>query len=195
MRLYWAILCSVFGLCSAALGGPSQLVLKDLAGVPRHPLEPAEKLASVLIFYWHDCPVCNGYAPELDRIYAAHTNFAFYIVQVAPELSPEAAKEHARQYELRAPVLLDPQHRLVKLVRATVAPEAVVVGKHGEVLYRGRINDRYFALGKARPEATQNDLRDALDDIAAGRPVKETETEAVGCIIQSPGGGTEGKGK
>ena len=171
------------------------MAFKDLAGVPCHPLEPGEKLASVLIFYWHDCPVCNSYAPELNRLYAGRTNFAFYIAQVAPELTPEAAKEYARQYELRAPVLLDPQHRLVKLIKATVAPEAVVVGKHGEVLYRGRINDRYLALGKGRPEATQNDLRDALDAIAAGRPVKKKETEAVGCFIQSPGGGTEGKGK
>lgn len=186
MRLYWAILCCAFGLCSAALGGPSQLVFKDLAGVACHPLEPGEKLASVLIFYLHDCPVCNSYAPELNRMYAAHTNFAFYIVQVDPELTPEAAKEHARQYALRAPVLLDLQHRLVKLVKATVASEAVVVGKHGEVLYRGRINDRYLALGKGRPEATRNDLRDALDAIAAGRPVKTKETQAVGCFIQSP---------
>src|SRR5215831_4546243 len=124
MRPYWAILCCAIGLCSAAWGGPSQLAFKDLAGVRCHPLEPGEKLASVLIFYWHDCPVCNGYAAELNRIYAGHTNFAFYIVQVAPELTLEAAKEHARQYGLRAPVLLDPQHRLVKLVKATVAPEA-----------------------------------------------------------------------
>lgn len=184
MRLNWAILCCVFGLCSAALGGPSQSLFKDLSGVPRHPLAPGDKLASVLIFYLHDCPVCNSYAPELNRIWSGHTNFAFYIVQVDPELTPDAAKEHAQQYALRAPILLDPQHRLVKLVKATVAPEAVVVGKRGQVLYRGRIDDRNVALGKTRPEATQKDLCDALDAIAAGRPVKKKETQAVGCFIQ-----------
>ena len=68
--------------------------------------------------------------------------------------------------------MLDPQHRLVKLAKATVTPEAVVFGKNGEVLYRGRIDDQYAALGKKRAAATRHDLFDALDAITAGKPVK-----------------------
>ena len=70
--------------------------------VPRHPLEPADKAASVLFFYWQDCPISNGYAPEINRICASHTNFAFYIVQVDPDLTPAAAKEHAGNMICRA---------------------------------------------------------------------------------------------
>src|ERR1039457_757536 len=105
MRILCAIFCFAMGLCTAGSGESPGLVVADLDGVPRHPLDPAEKVASVLIFYWHDCPISNGYAPEINRICASHTNFAFYIVQVDPDLSPAAAREHARQYDLRAPVL------------------------------------------------------------------------------------------
>ncbi len=126
----------------------------------------------------------NGYAPELNRIAASHTNFAFYIVQVDPELTPAVARDHARQYHLSMPVLLDPKHQLVKLAHATVTPEAVVFGKHGEVLYRGRIDDTYAAFGKKRPSARQHDLIDALDAIPTGPPVKLKETKAIGCLIQ-----------
>ena len=184
MRIVCAIICFAAGLSIAGLGESSGPVFDDLEGVPRHPLDPAEKVASVLFFYCQDCPISNSYAPEINRICASHTNFAFYIVQVDSELTPAAARAHAREYDLRAPVLLDTQHRLVKLAKATVTPEAAVLGKNGQLLYRGRIDDLYAALGRKRGTATQHDLRAALDTITAGKKVKPRETKAVGCLIQ-----------
>ena len=187
MRIVCALICLPAGLCSAGPKAGPGLVFEDLAGVAHRPLDPGEKAGAVLFFYWHDCPICNGYVPEINRICANHTNFAFYIVQVDLDLAPAAAKQHARDYELRAPVLLDPQHRLVKLAKATVTPEAVVVGREGQTLYRGRIDDLYAALGKRRSAATKHDLNEALDAIARGGIVKAKETKAIGCIIQPRG--------
>ena len=99
-------------LASAAPATPDDPVVRDISGIPHHPLAPGQKMASVLIFYVQDCPICNNYAPEINRIAAAFTNFAFYIVQIDPDLKLEAAKRHARQYALRPPVLLDPGHDL-----------------------------------------------------------------------------------
>jgi peroxiredoxin len=184
MRIVLAVLCLVAELCAAGPNAAGELMFKDLDGREHHPLDPGEKAGSVLFFYWHDCPICNGYAPEINRICASRTNFTFYIVQVDPDLTPEAAKKHARDYDLRAPVLLDPQHRLVGLAKATVTPEAVVVGRDGQVRYRGRIDDLYPALGKRRAAATQHDLCAALDAVTAGKPVKKKETKALGCLIE-----------
>ena len=181
-------ICVAFGLAAAlassASDAPADFAFTDLDGVAHRPLEPGDRIASVLVFFWHDCPMSNAYAPELNRIAAAHTNFAFYIVQVDADLTVAAAKEHARTFALRPPVLLDPQHRLVKRVQAIATPEAVVVGKNGGVLYRGRIDDGYAALGKKRAAVTEHDLIDALDALAAGRPLKKTETRPPGCLIQ-----------
>lgn len=185
MRIFWVIVfCLMCGLSLAESEPFTRVVFKDLDGVPRRPLEPGNKVASVLVFYWQDCPISNSYAPELNRIAASHTNFAFYIVQVDPELRRAAAREHARKFDLHLPVLLDPHHRLVKLARATVTPEAVVIGRDKQILYRGRIDDRYAALEKMRSAATKHDLIEALDTLAAGKPLKKTETTAIGCVIQ-----------
>ena len=81
MRYLCAIFCLTARLCLGAPEAASELVFKDLHDLPRHPLEPADKDASVLIFFWQDCPVSNGYVPELNRIAASHTNCSFYIVQ------------------------------------------------------------------------------------------------------------------
>jgi len=148
MRFVFAMLCLAAALCRAGTGDLSGLVFQDLNGVTRHPLEPTNKAASILIFYWHDCPVCNSYAPEINRICSSYTNFAFYIVQIDPDLNAIEARRHAQEYALQAPVLLDPRHRLVKVAKATVTPEAVIFGKAGEVLYRGRIDGLSAALGQ-----------------------------------------------
>ncbi len=155
---------------------------EDLSGTLRHPLDAGTKAGSVLIFYWHDCPICNSYAPEINRLAAAYTNFAFYIIQVDPDLTPDAARLHARQYDLHPPVILDRRHTLVRLANATVAPEAVVYGQSGDVLYRGRIDNLYAGLNQRRAEATERDLRQALDAIAAGHPVTK-QPPAMGCLI------------
>src|SRR5690349_16742999 len=99
-------------LASGAPATPDDSAVRDISGVAHHPFVPGEKMGSVLIFFLQDCPICNSYAPEINRIAATFTNFAFYIVQVDPDLKPEAAKRHARQYALRPPVLLDPGHDL-----------------------------------------------------------------------------------
>ena len=68
-------------------------------------------------------------------------------------------------------------------VHASVTPQAVVMGKNGELLYSGRIDDLYTALGKKRGTATQRDLREALDAITAGKRLKKRATTAIGCLI------------
>jgi mono/diheme cytochrome c family protein len=179
-----AVICFLLSLCGtvAARAEGSPAGFADLSGAIQHPLEAGTNAGSVLIFYWHDCPICNSYAPEINRLSAHYTNFAFYIVQVDPDLTPAAAKVHARQFDLRPRVLLDGRHRLVRLAKATVAPEAVVFGKDGDVAYRGRIDNLYADLNKRRAEATEHYLRAALDAIAGGRPVT-SQPPAMGCLI------------
>jgi hypothetical protein len=186
----WAMLSMAFlfvtgSVCLAGPERPADLVFTDLNGITHHPLNAGDKAGSVLIFYWQDCPISNSYAPELNRIAAAHTNFAFYIVQVDPELTASAAREHARKYDLHEPVLLDPSHVLVKFAKAKVTPEAVVIGKDGKVAYRGRIDDRYVANETMRATATQHDLIDAMEAVASGKALVHTETKAIGCVIQN----------
>jgi peroxiredoxin len=183
MQVLPALLLSALWLGGGATACAQGEPVRDVTGTMQQPLEAADKTGTVLIFYWHDCPICNSYAPEINRLCAAHTNFAFYIVQVDPDLTPAAAQKHAKDFALRPPVLLDGKHRLVKLAGATTTPEAVVFGKNKTVLYRGRIDNLYPSLSQRRAEATERDLQDALDAITAGKPVK-AQQPAMGCTIQ-----------
>ena len=146
---------------------------------------PNDLRAVALIFVLPDCPIANSYAAEYSRL---NTEFSsrgipLVVVYVDPELSTAQMHEHARQYLLNCPVLLDPRQVWVDRAGATKTPEAAVFGLDGKLLYRGRIDDRYVGVGKSRTAATSHDLRNAFESILAGQPVAQRITEAIGCHI------------
>jgi thiol-disulfide isomerase/thioredoxin len=158
---------------------------RDLESKQQTPLVVDGAKAHVLFFVTTDCPIANAYAPEINALVKdyAEQPVRFYAVQVDPDLKPEAARKHAREFSLRLPVVLDSEHKLVSATGATRTPEAVVLVPGGKVAYRGRIDDRFPGLGKKRQAPTQRDLRDALSAVLAGKAVPVPRTEAVGCSI------------
>ncbi len=167
------------------------LKIKDLRGREHAPfnldgLDGAR--ASVFIFLTHDCPISNRYAPEIQRIARDYQNrqIRFYLVYVDPSAGFKEIETHLREYGLSDIIAIqDGKHLLVKSTGVTITPEAVVVGEQGKILYRGRIDNLYVALGKPRRQVTQHELRDALDAILNGREVAVPRSKAIGCFISS----------
>lgn len=149
------------------------------------PLKTDAKLV-VLVFISSECPISNKLAPELERLSRkfSNTEVAFNLVYPNTSDTEERVAEHRREYHLTANFVRDPKHELVKAAGATVTPEAAVFNAKRELVYRGRVNDRFLALGKDRPQATRNDLEDAINALLAGKKPKHARTEAVGCLIQ-----------
>ena len=158
----------------------------DLDDNPVVPFE-SDATATVLIFIQTDCPTSNRYAPTIARL---HDHFApqgttFWFVYPDRNEAPDAIRRHRQEYNLKGQVARDIHHTLVKRVGATVTPEAVVFGSRGNIIYRGRIDDRYTALDQARPQATQHDLALALAAALAGRTPDNSDARAIGCNIAS----------
>jgi thiol-disulfide isomerase/thioredoxin len=168
-----------------ASASPPPTPIPDVDGKFQEPLKVAGDKAHVLFFLTHDCPISNGYAPEIASIVKQYADkgVRFYAVHVDPDCTAEVARKHAREFGLPCPVLLDPKHQLVKATGVTITPEVAVLTPDGKVAYRGRIDDQYPGLGKKRIAPAERDLRQALDAILAGKPVKVARTEAVGCSI------------
>lgn len=167
--------------CSSPTAKPG--LVADIQG-RQHALFGAEgKQGTVLIFIERECPIANSYAPEINRIVRDYSSFAFYLIQVDPDLTLSDARKHATEYALQAPVVIDRRHNLAKLAGAQVTPEAAVFSSSGSLLYLGRIDDKFAGFGKSRVEATQRDLRGALTAIASSQPVPVARTKAIGCYI------------
>jgi hypothetical protein len=159
--------------------------LRDVDSVTRNLLAPTG-LASVLIFVSSDCPISNGYAPEIQRLCTDYrkNGVSCTLVYEDAAIDPAAVRTHREAFGYRdIPAVVDTAHAIAAMTNATVTPQAVVVVTGGAIKYRGRIDNRYEELGKRRRVVTVHDLRDALDDIVAGRAVATPATEAVGCFI------------
>ena len=168
----------------ACFAQPHPNMIRDLSGAECKIPETGKK-AALLIFIAHDCPVANGYAPEINRIVSKYgpKGIACFVVYVEPDLAVEDARKHAREYGYPCRAVQDTSHQLVARTGVKVTPEAAVLGRSGSLLYRGRIDDLYPALGKRRIRATHTDLRSALDAIIKGERPNPRMTVAIGCFI------------
>jgi peroxiredoxin len=176
----------------AAARDSAAMHLGSADGQRYDPLAATGHAPSVLIFVLQDCPICNAYAPRIQRLAGqfAGRGVRFYLVQVDPAFSSADAAAHAREYGYTFPVLMDRGHELVKRLGVRAVPTAIVLDGQGEVQYKGRIDNRYFSLGKSREAATTDDLRKALAAVVEGKQVQVARTKVIGCAVpdvpQSP---------
>ena len=68
--------------------------LGDTKGEKREPLADHGQKATVLFFVMHDCPIANGYAPELARIAAEYTPRGIEFFAVYSAETPQEAAAH-----------------------------------------------------------------------------------------------------
>ncbi len=167
-----------------------ELELTDPDGAPFAPLAEGAAKVQAFVFVTVDCPIANGYQPELARIHEDYRSRGvdFTMVQVEPGLELQRIRDHRTEYAIAMRVGIDREHALVRVLGASVTPEAVVLRASGEEwqpAYRGRVDDQVTAFGKRRLEAGQHDLRDALDAALDGRSAEPARTEAIGCPIPS----------
>jgi thiol-disulfide isomerase/thioredoxin len=161
----------------------------DTKGQVHTRAEWSGKRAIVLMFVSTDCPLSNGYVPEMNRISNIYGSrgIAFYAVQGDATTKAEEVRKHALEFGYTFPYLFDPDETLASLTGATTTPEAAVLSPEGKLLYLGRIDNKLGAWGQQRVQVTEHDLRDALDAILAGKPVQQPRTKALGCSITRKG--------
>jgi len=141
--------------------------------------------ATVFLFVATDCPNSNTYAPIMARLYRNYSpqGVVFFNVYSDPSESVETVRKHDSEFEVPFPALLDPQQALARQTGARSTPEAVILGPDGRELYRGRVDNRFVALGKTRFSPTENDLQEALEAILQNKPVPHPVTKVLGCAI------------
>jgi peroxiredoxin len=170
---------------AAFAASPPKFDLRDTTGAMHRPQEWTGKSAVVIFFVMTDCPLANGYVPEMNRIRADYETrgVAVYAVQVDNTIADVDVRKYVKDFGYTFPVLQDPHLTLARLTGATTVPEVAVLSPSGQVLYLGRIDNKVEDITKPRLAATEPELRNALDAILAGKPPKAARTRAVGCAI------------
>jgi hypothetical protein len=96
-------------------------------------------------------------------------------------LTAETAKARiARTHAQVTATLFDEGGALGRAYGARVTPSFFIVGRDGKLAYQGAMDDDP-SVDDARGH---NYVRAALNDLAAGRPVKDAETRPYGCAVE-----------
>jgi hypothetical protein len=163
---------------------PVPLVWTDLNGRDYGPTQLRGAAATVFVFFSTQCPVSNAYMPRLRQMEQAYfaRRIAFFLVNSNPLDGSEGIRRYAGERHLLMPLVKDTDGALAEHLGATLTPEAVVVGREGQTLYRGRIDDN-----KDATLARKHELTDALDAILAGHSVPTSFARPTGCYIVLPG--------
>ena len=139
----------------------------------------------VLLFLAPLCPICQNMSFDLRQIEADFDEAPIEFIGLFPNASTteDQIQVFKETYGLEMAMALDTTN-WAEALGARWTPEVFVLNASAAVVYRGRINDRYFAPGKRRPKTRKRDLDVALRSCLAGEAVKMPVTDAVGCPIE-----------
>ncbi len=163
----WQILIAFLSLGFSAVASPSDSI-------------------SVYLFLREDCVICQQYTSQLERLYSEYEGKGIHFFGVFPNesSSPGLLAEFAEKYGITFPLQPDPDQTITRRMGATITPEVVVYDHRArQVLYSGRIDDRFVRVGKRRSRAQTAELEDVLKAIHSRQPIAVRKTEAIGCLI------------
>jgi len=98
----------------------------------------------------------------------------------------EADKLTSSRFAAPSAVLLDPDGKIGRLYDARATPHMFIVTPDGKLAYAGAIDDKPSS-NVADLKIARNYVRNALDQIAAGKPVSPALTRAYGCSVKYKG--------
>ncbi len=155
--------------------------LPDYNGVNHTLTDFNKSKAVVLMFIATQCPVSNGYNTRMVSLYNDYKNknVVFIGINSNKQESVEEVKQHAKDHGFEFTILKDEKNIIADKFGASVTPEIFVLNPSLEILYHGRIDD-----SRREADVTSHDLRNALDEILAGKPVSVSVTKAFGCTIK-----------
>ncbi|MEL6194418.1 MAG: hypothetical protein AAFR66_20330 [Bacteroidota bacterium] len=147
-----------------------------------------EDSISVYVFLHESCVISQYYTLPLRELHEEYASEHVAFIGVFPSFSskPENIQAFKEKYQIPFELKPDYYHTRKEALGATVTPEVVVYNEtQGEILYKGRIDDAYARVGQRKRITSTSELRDVLEAILQHKPIKVSNTKAVGCFISN----------
>lgn len=169
----------------------------DFTGVDsngkQHSLSQYKGKTVVLEWTNHDCPYVkkhynSGNMQKLQQDATAKGIVWLSIISSSPgkqgHVSGKQANELTKSRNAApSAVILDESSKIGLLYGAKTTPHMYIVDKTGQLVYMGGIDDIPSKDEDDIPKS-KNYVRTALDDMAAGQPIKDSITRPYGCSVK-----------
>lgn len=146
-----------------------------------------DKKILIIIFSCNHCPYVQAYE---DRIISLQKEFEKNGVQIVainsnddtkyPDDSFDEMKKRAENKKFNFPYLRDKTQDVAKAYSATHTPQIFLFDENRKLKYQGKIDDNWQEPDRVKSKY----LRDAIEDVLAGKEVSVPETFSIGCTIK-----------
>jgi len=147
----------------------------------------AGKKGTLVVFTCNHCPWAKMWEKRVAEIGNAARAAGLGVIAINsndPEAFPEDGyadmQKRAKALGFKFPYVVDGTSDVARAFGATRTPEAFVFDAAGKLVYHGTVDDN----ARDAAAVTTPWLKDAVNAVAAGKPVTTAETKALGCSIK-----------
>lgn len=191
-----SVLLAIMALATSAfaleVGKPApDFTATDINGNTVHLSDYAGKIV-VIESYNPDCPFVRnqyktGAMQDLQKDMTAKGVVWLIVDSVNPNnfshRTPEQAKQLMARENMDVTAWIDDSSGAVgHLYDMKTTPDMYVIDKNGILVYQGAIDDQPDPSHD--PKTANNYVRDAVDDLLAGKPIAVTDTKSYGCSVK-----------
>ena len=148
----------------------------------------AQKTDSFTVYYFlgEECKICQYYSLTFNELHDTFASDSIQFVGLFPNhfSTEEGIDKFKSDYKI--PFVLKREYFQTKTQKfeVKITPTVVVYNETEErVVYKGRIDDSYYKLGRRRRVITSEELKDVLTSIRNGEAVTTKPIEPIGCVI------------
>ena len=183
IRIIPFLLAATFCGATVAAESPLSFTLRSHEGREWSDADFKDKDLVVVAFLGTECPLVKLYGPKLQEVSERFGDKVAVIgVNSNTQDSVTEMSAYAERHGVRFPMLKDVGNTLADQFEAKRTPEVFLLDADRKVRYHGRIDDQY-SVGVIREKAERHDLREAIEELLAGKEVSVPQTEVVGCHI------------
>lgn len=144
------------------------------------------KKGLIIIFSCNHCPYVQAYEERIKQIQEDYRN-DIYVVAINsnedvnyPEDSFDEMKKRAEYKHFNFPYLRDETQQIAKAYGATHTPEIFLFDQKRELVFHGKIDDKWQDEKSVRAKY----LRNAVEELLGNQKISVPETFTIGCTIK-----------
>lgn len=141
----------------------------------------------LVVFTCNHCPYAIAVWPRVIRLAQYGKGMRVNTVAINPNINPDfpddsapKMKDKIKELGIEFPFLVDETQQVAESFKAQCTPDIYLFNKNKELVYHGRIDDNW----KDEDAVTREELKEAMNNMAAGRPIDSKQKPSMGCSIK-----------
>lgn len=161
--------------------------LPDTSGKSHSAYKKTGKNGLLIVFTCNHCPYALAVWPRLIKLSALAKTLGVETIAVNPNIhpdypadAPDMMAKKVKEWGIPFPYLVDETQEVARLYNAQCTPDVYLLDKQHTLVYHGRIDDNW----KEEHKVTRHELQEAVEALAAQRPVASVQYPSMGCSIK-----------